>query len=146
MNSPAEVIRQALVNQSLGVMPSTTQGDDWPAFVGHLPQTPDNAFCVYDTSGRRDGRLMSTGENIDHQGWQIRVRAKDHQTAYAKIKAIVDYLSTIWRSEVDIGSSSFMIHAVSKTGTVIAIGQEQDARRRCEFTLNGTITLSIVTP
>jgi hypothetical protein len=105
-----------------------------------MPAKPDNAVCVYDTAGLRDGRLMPTGESMTKVGWEIRVRATDHPTAHGKIKDIKKYLDGIRMREVVLGGDAYTIASVTQTSGVLAIGQEPDAERRVSFTLNGTMT------
>ena len=113
----------------------------WPVFVDHMPDAPDNAICIYDTLGFDDGRIMRTGEKIQHPGFQIRIRAMDRQTAWAKAKEIKDYINTaVLRKGVTVESSDYTIQSVSMVGNIISLGQELDAKRRCLLTINGTIT------
>jgi len=49
MSSPADIIRQLLLDMGL----VATSGS-WTAFVSFLPESPDNAICVYDTAGKLD--------------------------------------------------------------------------------------------
>lgn len=144
-HTPAEVLRAALVNGGLGVLPSSSPTPVWPIYVGHLPQSPDLAICVYDTAGRRDGRLM-VGESISKPGWQIRVRANDYSTAAGKIKAIQQALDAVDQLALTIGSDDYLLVAVTQTGTPLSLGQEPEATRRDNITLNGTITLKEIMP
>lgn len=136
--SPAEVLRVALVAYAVGVLPSA--GGDWPIYVGHLPDEPDDAICVYDTGGVRNGRLQGSGTSIEKPGWQIRVRADAHTDAHAKMKEVQGILDTIRRLQVVVGGVGYTIAAVTQTSGVLSLGQEPDAKRRIAFTLNGTLT------
>lgn len=143
-HTPATVLRQALTYAGLGVDPDTAPGLTtlvWPIYVGHLANKPDNGACVYDTSGSHQGRIMVTGETIIKPGWQIRVRATDITTAWTKIKEIQKFLDTIQNLNVTIGLKRYRILAVSQVGTPLSLGQEPDASRRDNITLNGTLTL-----
>lgn len=143
-HSPAEILREALVDVKEGMLPSKYKGgnNSWPIFVGHLPEEPDNAVCIYDTTGVRDGRIQESGENIDHPGFQVRVRGKDHPTAYKKIKEIQDAITLFSMTEAVIGIYTYKIHSATRTGTIISLGQEVDRKRRAEFTLNGILTIT----
>jgi len=140
--SPADILRQAIVNSGNASLASLSSDNEWPIFVGHMPDSPNDVLCVYDTSGNRNGRIMSTGENIDKPGFQLRVRADDYAEAYSKINEITTYLSTIKMNVVAISGTSYKIHSVTKIGTILSLGQETDSHRRCEFTMNGTLTLT----
>tara|TARA_R110002167_G_scaffold46072_1_gene137793 strand:- start:467 stop:904 length:438 start_codon:yes stop_codon:yes gene_type:complete len=137
-NSPAELLRASIVTAGFGTQPSTAS--TWPVFVGHMPDLPDNSVCVYDTSGSLDGRVQRGGETIEHPGWQVRVRATDHPTGYAKIATIRNHIDTILREGIVIGASSYTIQAANLTGGVQTVGQEPEGTRRNNFTINGTLT------
>lgn len=140
--SPADVLRAALIAGGAGDDPSALSGTSWPIFVDHLPQVPTKALCVYNTAGITEGRIMRTGETIRKPGWQIRVRAADLQTVRERVALIQKYLDTICQFPIAIDGELYFIVAVSQTGDALDLGQEPDAARRNNVTLNGTITLS----
>jgi len=139
-HSPAEVLRASLVGAGLGVLRSKNPNAAWPVYVGHMPATPDNVVCVYDTAGRREGRLMGTGESQSKPGWQVRVRGRTHPVAIARMNLIKAHLDSILREAVRVGEVAYVIQAVTQTTTVLPLGQEPEGERRVHFTLNGTIT------
>lgn len=138
MSSPADRLREALVQGTVGARPGV--GATWPVFVGHLPDAPDSAICVYNTTGIRQGRLMRTGEGQVKPGWQVRVRAKTGPEAWAKVAEVQRFLDTVRRLVVVVGGLHFRIDSITQTGTALALGQETDAARRENVTINGTIT------
>jgi len=142
-HTPAEVLRASFVAAGLGVLRSQQEAGAWPIYVGHMPDDPDAAVCLYDTSGRMDGRVPD--ETITKPGFQLRVRAGDHRTAYTRIQALQQHLDTIYRRTVAVGGDSYIIQAVRQTSTVLALGREPGGERRTLFTLNGTITYSTAT-
>lgn len=144
-HSPAEVLRAALVDAGIGVLPTSSTTPVWPIFVSHLAQAPDNVICVYDTAGRRDGRLM-TGESISHPGWQIRVRASNYAIAAHKMKAIQRALDDINQLTLTLDTDGYLLVAVTQTGTPLSLGQEPEATRRDNITLNGTVTIKELMP
>ena len=140
-HSPADILRYALVGKGIGVLRSqNTANNAWPIFCGHLPDIPDNAICTYDTTGIGSGRIMATGETIRHPGWQIRLRAKSNRDAWLKMGALKTALDGMLRLAVSIGSDTYTIAAVTQTSDVLSLGQETDAVRREQLTLNGTLT------
>ena len=139
-HSAADILRYAVIAGGQGTLPTDSLA--WPFFVGHLPDTPDNAICAYDTGGLPDGRLMD-GETIQHPGWQLRIRATDHATAWAKVALIKAALDAIANTAVAIGVSNYTLHSVTQTGTPISLGQEvSGTRRREQITVNGTLTVT----
>jgi len=140
LHSPVEILRASLIAGGLGVLRSESPSEDWPIFVGHMPDAPDSAICVYDTAGVKDGRLM-TGKTIRHHGWQIRVRTTAYDTGFVKMAMVSDYLDTVLREIVVIDETTYVIQAVIQTSGPVAVGQEPDVKRRENFTLNGMMTL-----
>lgn len=138
-NSPAEVIRGFLVLSEAG---NNHDAAEWPVFVGHLPEDPDNAICVYDTTGINDGRIMADGEVVAKYGWQVRVRGTAHDIAWGRITAIADALDGAARAAVAVGSNNYTLHSTTRGGSAVSLGQEAEGKRRCGFTLNGTATIT----
>ncbi len=145
-NSPAEILRTYFITKGLGPDQGSSPGGKWAVFFGHLPDIPqvnDNAICVYDTSGTRDGRIMRTGETISHPGFQVRVRGRIHSEVSAKIDEARGFLDEILRTKVTIGPTTYTMQSTTQTGTPIDIGPDPDDTKRREiFTQNGTITVS----
>lgn len=143
-HSGAEILRADLIVGGIGVLFSKATGPaSWPIYTTHMPDNPDNALCVYDTGGRREGRVMRTGESVGKPGWQISARAEVFRVGMAKANVIAAYLDSILRNTVSVDGVSYLIQAVKQTSMVLSIGQEPDGKRRNLFTLNGTITFSV---
>lgn len=142
VNSPAELVRAALIVKGIGLMPDAgVLTQVWPIFVSHMPSKPDNVICVYDTPGLTQGRIHRTGETIKKPGWQIRVRGLDHPTGYAKISAIQAAVDSVRNLNIAIAGVGYIVQALNQKGGVMSLGQESDADKRNGFTLNGIITL-----
>ena len=138
--TPAEVLRASLVDGGVGTLPSATPTGAWPIYVGHMPDKPDAAVCVYDTAGFREGRVQATGESIGKPGWEIMVRSATHTDAIGRMRLIIAHLDGILRETVVVDGDTWEIQAVSLVSTVIDLGQEPESRRRFMFSLNGTMT------
>ena len=138
MSPPADIIRQLLLDLGLVAL-----SGNWTTFVSFLPESPDYAVCVYDTAGKPDGRIMSTGEQIIHQGIQIRVRGLSYPVTWAKANEIATGLDPLSRVLVAISSSeAHTVLNVSRTGDVIPVGiEEEGGRRRHHFTVNAVVTI-----
>lgn len=144
--SPAYIMSEYLITQGLGIEPGDS--GDWPIFVATLPDgddVPDDAIACVDTSPLKDGRVMTSGENIFHEGVQILIRsqADDYNSGYAKAKAISDNLETVQMVQVTIDSGNvFRIDNVTDTTGVVVIGQEEEnGKRRNLFSCNFLVTL-----
>jgi len=133
-------MRQLLIDLALG----DELSGSWPVFVSFLPGTPDSALCVYDTSGRQDGRIMATGEKVIHPGIQIMVRGFVYPEVRAKAESIAAALDAQQRSEVVMESAvSYILHNVSRTGDILPLGVEQEGdRRRHLFSINAVVTIN----
>jgi hypothetical protein len=138
--SPADVIRQMFIDLQQGSDPAGNTA--WPVYAADEPSTPDNVITVYDTDGRDDGRTMPDGERQEHHGFQVRVRADDHPTGYAKARAIAVALDqSVTQRSVNLaggqGTHGYVVWSVSRTSDVLALGKEAPDSRRKLFTVNG---------
>ncbi len=143
MNSPAEIIRAALVVLAAGTRPGAATPPTppvWPIYVGHMPNDPDNAVCIHDTAGRPDGRIMRGGETIQKPGWMVHVRGLDHPTAYARIDLIRRTMDGIRNFVVAVDGNRYSIESITQLGGILSLGQEPEVTCRDGFTLNGTVT------
>lgn len=139
-HSPAEVVRQLLVDLSLGTLPSA--GGSWPICATQELDSPDNAMTVYDTSGRLDGRTMTDGEQQEHYGFQVRVRSATHEAGHAKANAIAVALDqSVLLEVVTVETSVYLVQAVSRTTNVLPIGKETGLSKRSLFTINAVVSL-----
>jgi len=145
-HSPAHILHQAFIDDAVGVDPSTDA--DWQAFINALPDDDSfrhNALCVRDTTGILDGRIQGTGETVEHPGIQIRIRGVDFETARAKAASIATVVDGWIRKAVTVGGTNYTIQAFTRTGAILALGnEEQDRHRRSHFTVNGIVTILIV--
>lgn len=135
----SDIMRQLLLDLLLG----TDGGDEWAIFVGLLPDTPDKAIAIYDTAGKLDGRLMTTGKQIEHKGIQIIVRAPEYLDAINKSNEIMDTLDLQNRIDVEMESDRvYLIQNISRSGATLPLGLNEDDRRRYHFSSNALITLN----
>lgn len=138
--SAAEILRAIIVEDEIGVLRSLDSVSAWPVFVSHLPDEPDNSICVYDTSGIQEGRIQATGESINKPGWQVRVRGVSFENCMNKMYEIADCMDGVLRRSVHVRNTTNLVQAITKTGTILPLGQNNDKKRRYHFTLNGTVT------
>ncbi len=145
-HSPAQIIRDLLVDLGLGVLPS--DGGSWPIFITSIPDSPDSIVTIIDTLGTSDGRIQPTGEAAEHPGIHIEVRASNYQTGWEKANAIRVALSeTILRNSVTIednigtGTTAYTVYAVTRIGGIIPLGKELPTSKRELFAINATVAL-----
>lgn len=140
-HSPADIVRQALIDMGLGTLPS--EEGAWPVFVSVEPDRPDNCMTVTDTLGKDNGRIMVDGVRPEHHGFQIRFRATSHPVGYLKARAVAVALDSLYQRAVTVTTSgtdrTYLIHCVNRAGDVLYLGQDvSDRNKRDLFTINGT--------
>ena len=137
-SSPAKIVSTWLRLMSLGSNPDNNT--DWPVTYGSQPTDPDNIITVYNTVGRQDGRLMATGEVIQHPGIQIRIRATDEDTGWGKAKELCDALDALTRVDVATDEGVATIQNASRVGDIIPLGNDRETQRQL-FTINLVVTI-----
>ncbi len=141
LHSPADVIRQLLVDMDLGLDYEDAK-TSWAAFASGEPDLPDDCITVYDTDGRQNGRDMVGGERNEHAGFQIRVRARDHATGHGKARQIAVAIDEgVNNVQVDLEGNGYLIYAITRTGGVLALGKDAPNSKRSLFTINGVASL-----
>lgn|SRR3990167_993558 len=142
IHSPADVLRRVLITLGHGVNPPLTT---WPIYAAGEPNTPDNCITVYDTEGRNDGRSMIDGEQWEHYGVQVRIRSTTHKVGYAKAQAIAEALDQEIYDEVEtIDTTTYLLHSVSRTSRVLALGKDTPNSKRTLFTINALVSLKTI--
>lgn len=140
-DSPASVVRAHLITESLVTDPDSA--GSWPMYVSSLPggdNIEDNAAAIYNTTPILDGRLM-IGPVIQHYGIQIKVRANNHETGFAKCAAIDAELSSVHNTSVLKDGTTYQLVNVSPTTAIVPLGAEQGTIRREMFTMNYIVTM-----
>lgn len=135
-HSPGQIIARYTTAEGLTTLGDT--GGLWPAFVGTLPDKPDDALSFSDTSGIIDGREHRGYRTVEHPGLQIFIRGLNYQTAFAKLSAILDKLDLVRNVPIVVEGTTYTIIAATRRGTILTLGE--DANRRSRFTANVTVT------
>lgn len=147
LHSPADILKAALVGLGGAVAP-TNPPADWACYSEGEPDLPDRCVTVYTTQGTDDGRLMTDGELQQHYGVQVRVRADRHAVGYAKAAAIRALISDraggLYDYAVTLDGTSYLVHCAAKVGQVLALGKEVPKTKRSLFTVNATITVTVL--
>lgn len=145
-NSPADVIRWALINAGGGTLPSA--GGDWPIAAWQESDTPDNFVTLYDTSGTLDGRVHNDGEIQEHPGIQIRVRSGNPNDGNEKIRQLIDICDKQFRNTlvtcpnlVGVGTTLYLVYAMTRKGTVLSLGKDTPQTKRALYTVNYIVSL-----
>lgn len=139
---PSDVLRHHLINAGLGALPEAASPKQvWKIFAADMSDEPDNAVCIYDTAGVKDGRDARTRVTLFHPGFQVRTRANYVDVSYAKMTDLRRAIDAIKNATVVIpqSSESWLIEAASLTTSILDVGI--DEKKRNHHTLNGTLTL-----
>ena len=146
-HSPAAVIRQLLVDLGEGTLPSAD--GSWPVYSYRSPDGVDSLITVTNTTPRRQGRYMPTGEVVQFYALQIAVRTTDPETGWTKVNAIATTLTesverrTVTVSDVvGTGSQAYTVYACHIVSGPIDAGKDVPAGKRNLFALNITASIS----
>lgn len=127
-HSPADVLRNLLVALGHGTLPSAD--GSWPISVAQEQDSPDDAMTLYDETGRKDGRAMTSGAVYEHHGVQLQLRAASFTTGQTKVDAVVTALDQdVESAGVTVDDSTYVVYAVSRPGTTNYLGHEPESRR-----------------
>ena len=143
-HSPADIVAQLMDDVGLANLSTGTGTGDpstgWTVFPLHLPETPEQAILVKDTSGRLHNRNHVTGVMSEHYGIQLLARSsQDPVTPYKRIKLILEYFDTnVNRALVTIGVRTYRVNAITRVGPAAPAGN--DGRR---FFYSGNLIASI---
>lgn len=141
-HSVADIVAQLLVDLGVAVSAGTNSVSQWEAHVNREVDKPDEAITVYDTEGRSDGRVMVTGALQSHPAIQVRVRARDHETAHARAKAIADKFDTVvYHNTVTLDSTQYCVQSISRTSSFSFAGTDAPTSKRVIFTINAYVTV-----
>ena len=143
LTSPAFTLASYIIENAIGVMTDPADEDDWPLYVSSMPDEPDietNLGVLYNTTGIKDGRLMS-GVVIKHYGIQLRIRSNIYTIGFAKAETIMVALDSVFPDTIVIDAVTYRIYNVKRMSSVIALGIEKGTKGRFLFTVNFLVTL-----
>jgi hypothetical protein len=129
MTTLAHVIKQLLID--LNII-QTDNTKNWFTTIAYMPDNtsaPDNIVTITDTEGQKDGRIMYSGETIIHPACQIRTRATDYLTGYAKIRQIQQELDKVHNYTTQINNNTITIQTLTQQSTIMPMGIEPQGRR-----------------
>lgn len=142
MISTAKVLSAYLIAQS--IFTAVSDGSTWPLYRSSLPDdddVEDNVGTIYDTTGLKDGRIMSSGEVLFHRGIQVRARALDYDIGLAKLVSVASLFEAVHNVEVVVDSVTYTIKSITQTSDVLPLGVEEETKRRKFFSVNFLITI-----
>ena len=141
--SPALILSEYIIN-TLGLMTNPTASGLWPLYTSYLPDSDDvesNAGAIIGKEGFLDGRLMKTGEVINHPGLQLKIRSLTNEIGYVKIESIGLGLDQVAGNNIIIDGSTFEILNIKKVTDIISLGLEEGTNRKYISTIDFLMTL-----
>jgi hypothetical protein len=126
MSAPAKDVRDILVAAGVGQVGGSAA---WGIFYPNEPDAPTEAITLRDTGGR-DPEYLLDDSTLAYPLVQVRVRAQDYDTGYAKAKEIEAALGG--RAPETVNGTPYA--GFWQTGATNHIGA--DAQERPLFTLN----------
>lgn len=139
-HSPADIIATLLPALGVGSAPSESSEVQWSVYASRMPTGPGDCIGVFDTSGRNNGREMVAGEVQQHEGFMVRVRSESHDTGWAKADEVRAALDGVYQRSVSVGGTHYVVHSVTRTSQVIALGTEKESQR-CVFTITAVASI-----
>jgi len=139
-NIPSVILAQYITDtvQLFTAVDSSGAGD-WPLYINSMPDVAVNCGCIYDIPGSLDGRIMRTGGVIQHFGIQLKTRATNHSDGWKQIENTAIELSKAHNETIIVDGTTYEIQNISRTGTVIPLGQ--DEKRKFTFVVSFRVTI-----
>lgn len=133
-HSPADIIRELLIDKSVGTDPDAA--GDWPVYALNEPNTPDSLITIFNSASVLEGRDQNAGEMNEHFGIQIRIRAADPNDGWRKANAIKTSITTdVLRTIVSIAdttgtaTSQYRVQAITLIGGILDLGKVEGGTR-----------------
>lgn len=142
LHSPAEVIRQLIVDLGVGNDPPSPE---WPAYASFGPATGDDLIAVLDGRSKGFGRTMADGERQQHYGYRILIRSSTHAAGYARASALQNLLDQVSQRTVVVEGTPYLVHSVNRQDEVDPSGKDRPSSARSLFSLTAHSWLYRVT-
>lgn len=130
--TPYRVIAELIKELGLGSNPQ--DGAPWSVFAQQIPNDPDQAISVFTNGMPTQGRIQRTGETVAHEGFQVRIRDVDQNSAGEKAQEIYKSFETVIRKRITVEEEVYEVPAIHNTMTVAFIGLDEN--NRPNFVLN----------
>lgn len=143
-SSPAEILRQYLIDCGIVSNPDDQNSAEWPCYLQHLPdwkESQTNAVCIFNTAGRTEGRYHATGKVVERDGISILIRSSSFNTGYAKSEAVRNAVDAIRYTTVNVGGTGNLMIVFNRRQGILCHGQDGSDQRRFSFSLNGLLCL-----
>lgn len=129
MVSPSDLLSRLVVAKGYGFTPPLSKNapaNRYAAFVDAFPDQPAHVVCCNTNGNNRGDERDLNGCPVNHPGVQVRVRAQTREAAYAKAKALYDWMATVRRESLTIDTETYRIDNLSVQGEPIYVGTGMD--------------------
>jgi hypothetical protein len=141
MMSPANILRQILVDAGLVTMPGVPQqtvpfqqapGDGSTlCYTSSLPDDEDQAVLIKGTAGKVFGRQMRGGKTDVHHGVKFNIRSPNDEIGSLLAIALADGVDKIPPLlTVVLNEVSHYVQSVYRTSSVMEMGEERGKKRQ----------------
>lgn len=141
-HTPAQIVRKLLID--LGVVSDVADHTMWPCYTGLMPEKPSESVCIYDTDGKKEGRVQIDGESQIKEGFNVRVRSDDLTRSYLKAKEIINAFDSVLRRTVQLGDQAYFVQAISRTGSIMYLGTETPTSKRRLHSANAIVSIRML--
>jgi hypothetical protein len=124
-------IKAALIAQGVGVS-DTTSAEEWPIFLGSMPDGQDQAITILELPGDQPESIW----RLDHPAFQVMVRGKPYEYNTARTK-LQEAFEALHASEENLTGSDYVVLLASTSGP-ISLGNDDNFRPRLLQAFNVT--------
>lgn len=143
-NLPSEIMARVLVLKGWGT--TTNLNQTWPVYAEDEPDKPDNVLTVYVQGGDGSGRTMTDGEQQEEYTFQVRIRSQNPANGWSKANQIANGMDKdVLDVTVTLGTIQYLVHCVSRRGSILSLGKEYPSTLRSLFTINAQASIRQLT-
>ena len=115
-----------------------TANGDWPVSAEYELDLPDNTITVYTTASKDEGRVsVDTMDSQTLENFQVRVRGKNHRTAWAKIDAISTAFNYVYKVSLAVEASGYLVYVMVNSSDPVPLGPKDTPNsKRNVMTMN----------
>ena len=125
---PSQILLECLLDHVLD--------SDWTGFYSSMPDAPDNAVAVFDTTPIVERRVRNMNY-VRHYGLSVIVRSVKYDDGFRLVQEMVDFFSQMINQSVTLEETQYEIRSVTFATGIIALGVERrSSKGRFLFSMN----------
>lgn len=142
--SPALIIADLLIAQTLSDIATESGTTKWPTFVDFnvdSASVPPNVISCITTTPVPDGFLQFNGRQVMDCGVQLIAQTtSSFNSAYAKLGEIADELPRLTQLTLTISDIPYLIHTIRVASGPLRMGKSEAGRWKCSLNLLMSVT------